>query len=235
MKSGSTGSSFDAPGNEDPKGNRNEIDGKNIFGYYDIISPDGGMNRSFKTLSRKTFRYVQLDIETSDEELIIDDYYNIYTVYPFNEVAKFRSSDPELHKIWDAAWLTIRNSAEDFFFDPYYEQLQYIGDTRIEALISIYVSGDDRLMRQSLRHFDDSRIPDGLTQSRYPSYIVQIIPTYSLLWIAMIHDFFIYRNDMEFVRSFVPGMKTVLDWFASKIDHTGMATNLEWWNFTDWS
>ena len=220
---------------DDPKGDRNAIDGKSIFGYYDVIIADGGQNRSLKSLSRRTFRYVQFDIETSDEELVINDYYNVYTVYPFEEKAKFASSDPELNKIWDAAWLTIKNTAEDFFFDPYYEQLQYIGDTRIEALISIYVSGDDRLMRKSIQQFDDSRIPDGLTQSRYPSYIVQIIPTYSLLWIAMIHDYFIYRNDIEFVRTFVPGMKGVLDWFSSRVDGTGMLTNLEWWNFTDWS
>lgn len=220
---------------EDPKGDRNAVDGKSIFGYYDIIIADGGSNRSFKSLSRKTFRYVQFDIETSEEELVINDYYNVYTAYPFEEKAHFISSDPELKKIWDAAWLTIRNSAEDFYFDPYYEQLQYIGDTRIEALISIYVSGDDRLMRKSIQQFDDSRIPEGLTQSRYPSYIVQVIPTYSLLWIAMIHDYFMYRNDIGFVKSFVPGMKGVLDWFSSKVDKTGMLTNLEWWNFTDWS
>ncbi len=234
-KESTTGAAFVPVTAEDPKGNRNEVDGKNIFGYYDLIFADGGMNRSFKTLSRKTFRYVQLDIETSDQELIIDDYYNVYATYPFREIASFKTSEPELQKIWDAAWLTIMNSAEECFFDPYYEQLQYIGDTRIEALISIYVSGDDRLMKQSIRHFDDSRLPNGLTQSRYPSYIVQIIPTYSLLWIAMIHDYFMYRNDIEFVKSFVPGMKTVLDWFASKVDRTGMLTNLEWWNFTDWS
>ena len=59
------------------------------------------MKRSFKTLSRKTFRYVQLDIETSDQELILDDYYNIYATYPFPEKAKFDTSDPELKKIWD--------------------------------------------------------------------------------------------------------------------------------------
>ena len=220
---------------EDPKGDRNAIDGKNIFGYYDIIIADGGLNRSFKSLSRRTFRYVQFDIETSSEELTINDYYNVYTAYPFEEKAHFISSDPDLKKMWDAAWLTIRNSAEDFYFDPYYEQLQYIGDTRIEALISIYVSGDDRLMRKSIEQFDDSRLTEGLTQSRYPSYIVQVIPTYSLLWIAMIHDYFAYRNDIEFVKSFVPGMKGVLDWFSSKVDKTGMLTNLEWWNFTDWS
>jgi len=220
---------------EDLKGDRNAVEGKNIFGYYDLITADGGLNRSFKSFSRKTFRYVQFDIQTSDEELVINDYHNFYTAYPFQEKAHFKSSDPELKKIWDAAWLTIRNSADDSYFDPYYEQLQYIGDTRIEALVSVYVSGDDRLMKQAIQQFDDSRLPEGLTQSRYPSYIVQIIPTYSLIWIDMIHDYYMYRNDLEFVKSFVPGMKGVLDWFASKVDKTGMPTNLEWWNFTDWS
>jgi alpha-L-rhamnosidase len=220
---------------EDLKGDRNAIEGKKIFGYYDLIQADGGINRSFKSFSRKTFRYVQFDIQTSGEELVINDYHNVYTAYPFAEKAHFISSDPELKKIWDAAWLTIRNSADDAYFDPYYEQLQYIGDTRIEALVSVYVSGDDRLMRNAIMAFDDSRLQEGLTQSRYPSYIVQIIPTYSLIWIDMIHDYYMLRNDSAFIRSFVPGMKSVLEWFASKVDKTGMPTNLKWWNFTDWS
>jgi alpha-L-rhamnosidase len=42
---------------------------------------------------------------------------------------------------------------------PYWEQLQYVGDTRIQALISYAVTGDDRLAKQALKAFDDSRIP----------------------------------------------------------------------------
>ena len=64
---------------------------------------------------------------------------------------------------------------------PYCEQLQYVGDTRIQALISYAVAGDDRLARQALRAFDDSRIPEGITRSRYPSSLPQSIPTFSLL------------------------------------------------------
>ncbi len=219
----------------DLKTDRNQVDGKYIFGYYDKITSDGGDHRHFKPLSRKTFRYVQLDIETKDEALILEDYYNVYTAYPFEENASFESNDEELGEIWEVAWRTLMNSSEENFFDPYYEQLQYIGDTRIEALVSIYVSGDDRLMRKAIQQFDDSRLPNGLTQSRYPSYIVQIIPPYSLLWIDMIHDYFMYRDDEEFVRRFLPGMRTVLDWFGDRVDSTGMLTDLEWWNFTDWS
>ena len=51
----------------------------------------------------------------------------------------------------------------------------------------------------------------------------------------MIYDYFMYRNDPEFLRQFIPGMKTVIDWFASRVDETGMITNLKWWNFTDWT
>ncbi len=219
----------------DLKGDRNNIEGKSIFGYYDILLPDGGDERIFKPLSRRTYRFIQLDIKTADEDLILNKYHGVYTGYPFKEKAIFKTDDKFLSKVWENSWRTLRNSAEESFFDPYYEQLQYIGDTRIEALISIYVSGDDRLMRKAIKQFDDSRIPDGLTQSRYPSYIVQIIPTYSLLWIDMLHDYLMYRNDPDFLKQFLPGMQSVLEWFVRRVDENGMLTNLEWWNFTDWT
>lgn len=51
----------------------------------------------------------------------------------------------------------------------------------------------------------------------------------------MIHDYFTYRNDLEFVGKFQRGIISVLDWFENKIDETGMLGNLPWWNFTDWA
>ncbi len=217
------------------KGNRNDTAGKEILGYYDIVVPDGGAQRVFRPLGQKTFRYIQLDITTGDEALSIEDFYGVYVAYPFEEVAQFDVNDPVLEHIWDVSWRTLRNSAVEGFIDPYYEQLQYIGDTRIEAIVSISVSGDDRLMRNAIEMFDHSRIPCGLTASRYPAYIVQIIPTYSLLWINMIHDYYMYRDDEDFVKRFIPGMKTVLEWWMDKVDERGMPTGMEWWNFTDWA
>ena len=97
---------------------------------------------------------------------------------------------------------------------PYYEQLQYVGDTRIQALISYAVADDDRLARQALDAFNDSRFPDGITRSRYPSSLPQTIPTFSLLWIGMLHDYWMYRPDPEPVRASLPGTRAVLGWFA---------------------
>ncbi|XMO85801.1 alpha-L-rhamnosidase N-terminal domain-containing protein [Algibacter sp. AS12] len=219
----------------DLKGNRNNIEGKSILGYYDILLPDGGENRFFKPLSRRTYRFVELEIETKSEALILNNYHGVFTGYPFIEKAKFKTTDTSLEKIWKASWRTLRNSADEMYYDSYYENLQYIGDTKIASLISVYVSGDDRLMRKAIQQFDDSRTSEGLTQSRYPSNIVQIIPPFSLIWVDMIYDFFMYRNDPEFLRQFIPGIKSVIDWFSIRVDETGMVTNLKWWNFTDWT
>ena len=218
------------------KGNRNEFDGKHIMGYHDMIYPDGGNKRLYTTLWYRTYRFIKMDIETADEPLVLNDFYGIFWAYPFEENGSFESDNPLLSDIWDVAWRTQRlNSTETFADCPYYEQLQYIGDTRIQALITYCVSGDDRLARNAIEQFDHSRIPEGLTLSRYPSYIYQVIPTYSLMWIAMIHDYYMFRDDMDFVAQFQPGMISVLEWFEKRIDKNGLLGNLEWWNFTDWA
>jgi len=118
---------------------------------------------------------------------------------------------------------------------PYYEQLQYLGDTRIQALISLVVSGDDRLMRNALEQADHSRLPEGLTLSRGPSFVPQVIPAFSLYWVDMIYDYYMYRQDDEFLRQFLPGIEAVLGWFEQHIDFTGMLGPLEWFNFADWT
>ncbi len=218
------------------KGNRNEIAGKHIAGVFDEFFLDGSANRTFMPLAWRAWRYLQLDISTEDEQLHIDRLRTWFTAYPFEERAHFHSDDPSLASIWEISWRTARLDAHDTYMDtPYWERLQYIGDTRIQALISYTVAGDDRLARQAIQAFNDSRIPDGITQSRYPANSPQFIPTFSLLWIGMLHDFWLYRGDADFVRTQLPGTRTVLDWFLQRQRPDGLLEKLPWWAFVDWA
>jgi alpha-L-rhamnosidase len=217
------------------KSNRDRVEGMHIFGTYDQFLPDGGAHRTFSTLWIRAFRYLELEVVTGTEPLTIHSLNSRFTAYPFEEKAAFSADDTTLAGIWRVAWRTARLCAGETYFDcPYYEQLQYVGDTRIQALISLYVSGDDRLMRQAIMQFDDSRIPDGLTASRYPSNISQVIPPYSLFWVVMLHDYWRYRTDERFVASYLPGVRGVLEWFESRLDERGLLARLPWWNFVDW-
>ena len=78
------------------KGNRDEIEGRKIYGYTDTFLPDGGDNRLFSTLWFRTWRYLQMDIRTKDAPLTINDFYGRFTAYPFKENASFSSSDPSI-------------------------------------------------------------------------------------------------------------------------------------------
>lgn len=215
------------------KGHRDSIQGKSIHGVYDIFQPDGG-NRKFTTISYRTFRYVQLDIKTGAEPLTIEKFESWFTGYPFQKNASFTSSDPSLSKVFDIGWHTARLCAHETYMDcPYWERLQYVGDTRIQALVSYYVSGDDRLARNALEQFHWSLGYDGLTYSRYPSELPQYIPNYSLVWVTMIHDYFMYRNDPDFVKSFLPGMQRVLDSFQQYMMEDNMMKEQPYWDFFD--
>jgi len=223
---------YDDKGN---KGNRNEIAGKHIVGLSDEFLTDGS-TRTFVPLAWKTWRFLQLDIATANEPLQMDRLRSWFTAFPFEQRGRFDSDDSSLAPISEIGWRTARLDAHDTYMDtPYWERLQYVGDTRIQALISYTVAGDDRLARQAIQAINDSRIPDGITQSRYPSSLPQYIPTFSLLWVGMVHDFWLYRNDADFVRAQLGGTRSVLDWFLRHQRPDGLLQRLPWWVFVDWS
>jgi hypothetical protein len=217
------------------KGDRDEIAGRTAVGVFDRFLPDGGQHRTFEPLWWREWRYLDLDIETADDPLTLESLTARFTAYPFVERASFHSPDPELDKIWEISWRTARINAHETYMDaPYYEQLQYLGDTRVQALISYAVAGDGLLARQAIDAFDQSRIPDGITLSRYPASLPQPIPTFSLIYVGMVHDYWMYRPDADFVRTKLPGTRTVLDWFARYEQPDGLLKKVPGWSFVDW-
>jgi alpha-L-rhamnosidase len=225
---------FDSKGQ---KGNRDETAGKTMKGFFDIFYPDGGEQRSFSPLWLRTWRYIQLDIVTKDKPLQLDDLYGIFTAYPFVQKATFSSNDSSLAYIWKVGWRTARLCAGETYFDcPYYEQLQYEGDTRIQSLISLYNTGDSRLMRKAIYDFYNSRVPDGLTQGRYPSSRLQVIPPFSLFWVSMLYDYWMHCADNSFLKKYLDGANIVLKWYEQHVDSTKeMLGPMPWWNFADWN
>ncbi|MGO4884513.1 MAG: alpha-L-rhamnosidase N-terminal domain-containing protein [Bryobacteraceae bacterium] len=223
------------PGFRD-KGNRNQIEGKQFIGTHDLFIADGGLHRRFEPLWWRTWRYLQLTIETQDHPLTIDDLQGVYTGYPFERKARLDAGSSEIQKILDTGWRTARLCAHETYMDcPYYEQLQYAGDTRIQALVSLYTTGDGRLMRNAIELLDSSRSAEGATYSRAPSRLQQYIPPFSLWWIGMLHDYWMYQDDPAFVARMLPGVRAVLWFFAAHQQAGASLGRMPWWNFVDWT
>jgi hypothetical protein len=217
------------------KGNRNETEGKIFMGRKDSILSDGSKGQVFTSLSFRTYRYLQIRISTREDPMVVEDIYGRATGYPFQMNARLESENPELNQILGIGWRTARLCAMETYMDcPYYEQLQYIGDTRIQALVSLYNSGDERLLRNAMNEMDNSRRPEGVTLSRHPSYTPQYIPTFSFWYIGMLHDYLMYGRDSLFVKNKLAGERQILQYFRNYQQPDGSLKGVPFWMFTDW-
>ena len=173
------------------------------------------------------------DLE-SPQEFVLESFFCTYDFGPFKE---FHSSDKELERIYEVGIHTALCCAHDTYEDcPFYERYQYVGDTRIQALISYEGTGCGELGRKAILDFQRSQGVNGLTQSRFPSCLPQYIPGYSLFWILMIEDYLRYFPDSGFRHSLIRGIEGVVEYYASLVDHaTGLAGHPGFWGFTDWT
>ena len=170
---------------------------------------------------------MQLEIETRDEPVTIESITATATGFPFVRKAAFDAGVPELNQILDVGWRTARLCAHETYMDcPYYEQLQYAGDTRVQCLVSLFQTGDARLMRNAIDLLNDSRQSDGCTMSRYPTRLEQYIPGFALWWIGMVHDYHWYVDDAPFVRRMLPGVRSVLSFFEAYQKENGSLASL---------
>ena len=217
------------------KGRRDDPSGK-VEGYYDIFTCRGGVNE-IEPFAWRAFRFLKISIHHPAGPVVLRNLRIRQTNYPFQRFAEFESSDP-LHKtLADISWRTALCCAHEHYEDcPYYEQLQYVGDTRLQSLISYIVTGDFRLARQALRQFALSRRSDGITLSRTPSRPEkpQIIPNFSLIWIEFLEDFWMHSGDRQIVRELWSAVESILAWF-DRFDRDGLLVDTPYWIFTDWT
>ena len=217
------------------KEHRDKVEGMHIWGVEDFFVPDGGDNRLFRPLWLRGYRYVQLNIETKNDPLVINDYYHVFSAYPLQRKGNFASNIPEHEKMTDLGWHSIKiTTQENLMPDIYYEQGQAAYDGRIHANTIMYTTGDSLAFKDFIRQFDYSRLPDGLTQGYAPDRHHLVIATFSLYWVLAIHDYMMHFDDPEFVKEYLPGIQSVMGWYERNMQKNGFLGPVTWWAFIDW-
>ncbi|KAL1891068.1 hypothetical protein Sste5346_007893 [Sporothrix stenoceras] len=156
------------------------------------------------------------------------------TNYPLAVKAEWdNSDDAQSGALWDVSVRSLRNCMFDGYSDcPFYEQLH-----RSVGFFHYLLSGDDRLMRQTLVSFAASTTAEGLTQSRVPSHAPQLIAGFPLYWALQVYDHHLYFGDDAFTRSLLPRIDGVLEYFHSHVDSKlGLVSGLPscLWQYVDW-
>lgn len=215
------------------KGQRAAVDSMHFRGVADRFIFTGPAG-TVAPLWWQAGRFVELKVTAGDQPLEVRGIAWRETGYPLTVAARFASSDAALDACLPLLERVLRRCAHETFMDcPYYEQLQYTGDTRLECLVTRALSRDHRLVDKALRTFAWSLREDGLLSSRYPTCEWQQIPTFSLMWIGMLHDTW-RHGDPALVREHLGTMRAVRERFATHVGTDGRLGWMPGWNFIDW-
>ncbi len=218
------------------KGARDTIAGKYFIGIGPEWHPGGDAPLRADSPWWHAGRYLEIRVASGPAPLTMSDFRLIETRYPLARESVFETDDTRLNNLIPILFRSLQMCAHETYMDcPYYEQLMYVGDTRLEALTTYVATPDDRLPRKAIAMFGASRIPEGLTRSRHPARVRQVIPPFSLWWIGMLHDFALWRDDLAFVRDQLPAARGVADYFLNRRNTDGLVAGPEiGWNFMDW-
>lgn len=229
------------------KGDRTDAEHGILAGYTDTYATGGfgteEIPEVFEPFWFRTFRYVRLRIDTGNQPLdLLSCTYRRFE-YPLEVSTKLDIDSDLLTGIQDMSLRTLRRCMHETYEDcPFYEQLQYVMDTRSEILYTYSVSTDDRLARQAIEAFIDSHQPDGLLNSCSPSNTLNIIPGYSIYFIAIIFDHMMYFDDKDLIRHSLPTIERILEFFSGNRRADGLVDVIGGidspsprWSFIDWT
>ncbi len=205
-----------------------------IIGHEDEYFPSGGSDR-YEPFWFRTFRYIQVEIDTGDEALSLECPFYLETGYPLEAKTTVQSTAPWVNDVWNISLRTLRRCMHETYEDcPYYEQLQYLMDTRSQILFTYMVSGDARMAEKAMEDYRSSLLPNGLLQSRYPSNEPQVIPTFNIYFILMVEDYYWQTGKIEHIVEYRSVIDGILEWFHKHIGKSGFVEDLEFWPFVDW-
>ena len=205
-----------------------------LYGHSDLYRLREG-EQVYEPFLFRTFRYIRLEIATGDTPAAVRVPYYIETRYPLEERTRpFSGNEAWLDPVWDISLNTLRNCMHETHEDcPYYEQMQYTMDTRLQMLFVYALSADTRMARQTIHQYHTSLLPNGMLQSRYPCNDLQVIPPFALQWILMVEDYYQFTGDAEIFERYRPTMEAVFGYYRRhKVN--GLAEHLGYWEFIDW-
>ncbi len=170
------------------------------------------------------------------------------TGYPHRYKVDFTNPDPKLERLLTVSRRTFECCTFETYMDcPFYEQLMYIGDTRVQALVTFAICEDWQLPRKALRTLAEGIDEAGNMQNRYPGKEIAIrplwgqpiaqvqvfIPSFSLFFLSMVHDYARLHDDDCLVRELLLKLRALVANILRHLTADGLL-RMPGWNFIDW-
>lgn len=220
-----------------PKGDRSVVKGRRWLGFEDAFTASGASNEEPPALWWRSGRFIRVRLRTAAEPLRLERLAILNTGYPLSRAWQWTSSDAAWDSVLPLLGRGLELCAHETWVDcPFFEQMMYVGDTRLMALANYAGYADDRLSRRAIELFGWSRNGSavGLVAERYPSAWRQESTSYAMIWPLMVRDFMLWRDDPTFVRSLLPAVRQLVEALLALRSPHGLLGAVPGWPFVDW-
>jgi len=188
----------------------------------------------YRAWSRMGLRYLMLTVRQPSGPVALHGVQLRQTSYPVTQNA-FRCSDPLLNDIFEISRHTAHMCMEDTFVDcPTYEQVFWVGDCRISALVSYRAFGAYELARHCLTMVPRGRGQSPLLPALLPTDWQAAIPMWTFSWLIACKEYVDYSGDTDFLLEIWPHIAQTLETYRSFLNNRGLLDTASW-NLLDWA
>ncbi len=225
------------------KGMRDNEDGVIQYGtmdndHYDEVKASGG-KQTFEPFWYRVYRFIR--VECSKKPKCFSAFSARYT-YNFEKdaisggIGSFECSDEKYKKLWDVSRNTLECCTHETYADcPYYEQQQYVGDARFEAVYAWKLSNDSKMQKKVIIDTVHSLQPDGLVATTSPNMWVQILHISTFYFINLIREYLRFTGDVKFVKTLTGTIASGIEYFEGVKTPEGLINPPDGCRFIDWS
>lgn len=159
------------------------------------------------------FRFVRIDLLEKDGFVALKEVRAIAIFRDIPYLGSFKCNDDRLNKIWETGAYTVHLNMQEYLYDGIKrDRMVWAGDMHPELMVISTVFGYHEVLPKSL---------DFLRNNTALPKFMNGIPSYSLWWIIMQHDWYQFHGKIDYLRQQKTYLLSLLDLFAKYVDEKG--------------
>ncbi len=180
---------------------------------------------SMNPVGQMGFRFVRIDLLTPDVSVSFKTIKAVMIYRDIPYLGSFESSDRLINRIWNVGAYTMHLNMQQHIWDGIKrDRLVWMGDLHPEITTIQTVFGNQKIIRDSL---------DFILGETANGDWMNDIPSYSMWWIIIQHDYFLQFGDTVYLKKQIPYMKQLCRKLSTYIGPDGLDTTPQM-RFVDW-
>ncbi len=159
------------------------------------------------------FRFIRIDLAEPSSSLTLKEVRAVALLRDLPYLGSFRSNDEQLNRIWETGAYTVHLNMLNYLVDGVKrDRMVWAGDMHPEMMAIAAVFGNQNIVPKTL---------DFLKETTPLPEFMNGIPSYSMWWVIMQHDWYLYQGSLDYLKEQQDYLIELLRIFEDYVNDSG--------------